>query len=336
MQLVEGHVGAAFLPIAGQQADAHGRIAVQGLVRPFDVQDGVVADLDLGQEPGPAELACSDAQGGTHVHDLVIVDMDAYAEFVRLSFLAVKDEGIGLLGAADPVGDRFESAGTVQVGQERFDLLAAVQASLGHEAGTEQEFPLFRRDALDADGADLDLFLPEVDGARMVQSPRLGADFPGHFLEIILIFLRQFIAQPDDVGDALLVEGKHGVAGQLVLEQDVGPEPVDAGGVGRHHRDVLHQQAGGRTQLGDLAVDGHLGADDDVGPHRLGDIDREVVPRAAVGQDHVLGADRPEVERDGHRGPHGIHQQAGRPVLLAHGVHVRRHAEEGNGQVLEG
>ena len=131
MQFVERHIGPAFLPIAGQQADAHGRKAVQGLVGSLDIQDGVVADLDLGQEPGPAELACSDAQDATYVHDLVVVDMDTHAEFVRLPFLAVEDEGIGLLGAADPVGDRFESAGTVQVGQERFDLLAAVQASLG-------------------------------------------------------------------------------------------------------------------------------------------------------------------------------------------------------------
>ena len=120
-----------------------------------------------------------------------------------------------------------------------------------------------------------------------------------------------------------------------MLEQDVGLEPVDAGGVGGHHRDVLHQQAGGGTQLGEFPVHRHLGADHDVGPHRLGDIDGEVVPRAAVGQDHVLGADRPEIERDGHRGTHGVHQLAGRPVLLAHGVHVRRHAEEGNGQVFE-
>ena len=121
-----------------------------------------------------------------------------------------------------------------------------------------------------------------------------------------------------------------------MLQQHVGHRAVLVQGLGRHHGDVLHGEAYDGAQVRQVAAGRHLGTDDDVRSHGPGDIDREIVAGSAVAQHHAFRAYGPEIDRDGHGGTHGVDHVAGGPVLLLHGMHVRRDAIEGDGEGVEG
>jgi hypothetical protein len=84
--------------VSAEETDSDNRNLVQWLIGGLQVEDGIVPDLEFRQEPGTAEFPGAQTDGGAHIHDFVIVQMDSGTEFIGLPFLAVEDEGVGLFG----------------------------------------------------------------------------------------------------------------------------------------------------------------------------------------------------------------------------------------------
>ena len=274
------------------------------------------------------------------VDGFVGVDMDTDSHLMGLALLAVEDEGVRLFGAAEPVGDGLEGLGAVEGGEYMLYLFTAVHAVTRQEGGADDELRLFRTDALIFDLADLDLLLGYVGGVRAfrrgrARAFRLDAQPPGDGLELVLMLLRAGVALRDDVVYARGVEGQHRISCQLMLEKDICHSTVGLGDVSRHEGDVLHRKVGQSAEVGKVTDGRHLGADDDIGSHGLGQVDREIVARASVAEHHALETDGTEVARDGHGGTHGVHDMAGSPVLLVEAEHVGGYAIERYRELVE-
>ena len=80
---------------------------------------------------------------------------------------------------------------------------------------------------------------------------------------------------------------------------------------------------------------GKVDADDDIGPHFLGYLHREVVAHSAIGQNHIAGADGGEEGGDGHCGTEGGVDAAAVPHLGLARHHIGSHAGEGDGEFKE-
>ena len=172
--------------------------------------------------------------------------------------------------------------------------------------------PLVFADAVETDLADPDLPQGQVHGRTVPGDARVGP--AGHLgrdrLEHRLVLAGVPVSLVDDVIDTGLVEGEHRVALELMVDADIPVIGEDfLGGTvggGGQEGDRLHEEVYGGIQLVQLAVDGHVRADDDVRAQGLGDIDGEVVPHAAVQEHFAFLAHGAEVEWDGHRGAEGV------------------------------
>ena len=80
---------------------------------------------------------------------------------------------------------------------------------------------------------------------------------------------------------------------------------------------------------------GQIDADDNVGPHLAGDVNREIVAHAAVREHHSVVTDRGEKAWDAHGGAHGQVDGTVVPYLGLSGRHVRGHAGERDGELEE-
>ena len=129
---------------------------------------------------------------------------------------------------------------------------------------------------------------------------------------------------------------QHRIACEFVLEKDVGHTPVFLADVGGHEGDVLHREVGKSAEVGKVTDGRHLGADDDIGSHGLGQVDREIVARASVAEHHALEADGTEIAGYGHGGTHGVNDMAGCPVLLVEAQHIRGNTVERHWELVEG
>ena len=172
----------------------------------------------------------------------------------------------------------------------------------GHLRGPEA----LRRGGL---GQAVDAVVEALEGedvAAFALAGHLGRDR----LEHRLVIAGVPVSLVDDVIDTGLVEGEHRVALELMVDADIPVIGEDflGGTVGRggQEGDRLHEEVHGGIQLVQLAVDGHVRADDDVRAQGLGDIDGEVVPHAAVQEHFAFLAHGAEVKRDGHRGTEGV------------------------------
>ena len=317
--------------------DAVGGKADPGLGAPVCGQRRVRAQFEVRGQAHAGEAAGAQAVVQGDGHGLVGIGPEADREVIRLALLAFEDQGVGLFASFQVVGDGLEGVGAVDAVQEAFDDGPVIHAVGGIVLGVEDPALLPFLDAEELDLAHLDLRLGQVEGGRMAGN--LGHPLPNDGLrdglEQLLVLDRVLVALVDDVVDGSIVEGKHGIALQLVMDADV--QHLAGGTVrgGSQEGDGLQEEVDGGVELVQFAVDGHVRADDDIRAHRLGDIDGIVVPHAAVQEHFAVLAHGAEVERDGHRGPEGIGNAAGGPVLGRHGVQVRGDAGVGDGQVRE-
>ena len=235
------------------------------------------------------------------------------------------------------VGDGLEGVGAVDAVQEALDDGPVIDAVGGQVLGVDDPALLPLLDAVELDLFHPDALLRQVEGGRMAGDLglRLPGDEGGDRLEQLLLLDGVLVTLVDDVVDGGVIEGEHGVPLELVVDAEVQHRPGGTVGGGGQEGDRLQEEVDGGVELVQFAVDGHVRADDDVRAHRPGDVDGIVVPHAAVQEHLAVLAHGPEVERDGHRGPEGVGDLAGGPVLGRHRVEVRRDAGVGDGQVRE-
>ena len=302
-ELLVGVVRPADRRIRQAQAadDAVGGEADPGLGAPVHGQRRIRAQLEVRRHPHAGEAAGAQTVVEGDGHGLVGIGPEADGEVVRLALLAFEDEGVRLFGPFQVVGDGFEGVGAVDAVQEAFDDGPVIHPVGRVVLGVEDPALLPLLDAEELDLTHLDLLLGEVEGGRMAGD--LGRPLPGHDLrdgfEQFLLLDRVLVALVDDVVHGCVVKGQHRVALQFVVYAEV--QHLAGGTVrgGCQEGDGLQEEVDGGVELVQLAVDGHVRADDDVRAHRLGDIDGIVVPHAAV-QEHLAvlahGAMLPEVQ----------------------------------------
>ena len=270
-------------------------------------------------------------------HGFVRIGTDADGCVVRLAFLALEDQRVGLLGPFHVVGDGLEGIGAVDVVQEAFDGRPVIHAVRRDVFPVIDALLLTFADALETDFLHMDLAQGQVHRRLVPGDVRNGLAGYGNRdgLEQLFVGQRVLIALVNDVIDTGVVEGEHGVALEFVVDAEVQHLAGRAVGGGGQEGDRLQEEVHRGVELVQLAVDGHVRSDDDVRAHGLGDIDGVVVPHATVQQHLSVLAYSPEIERDSHRGTQGVGDTSGGPVFGSHGIEIRGDAGIRNRKIGE-
>ena len=129
------------VPVGVLPGDAEDGQRRKRLVGEVQVHLRNLADLEFRYEAESGKPPGADAQVGAQVDRFVQVHVEADAGLVGLALLAVENERVGLLRAADAVGDRLESFRAVQGGEDLFDLFPAVQAVPRQQGGADDGIP---------------------------------------------------------------------------------------------------------------------------------------------------------------------------------------------------
>ena len=152
------------VPVGVLPGDAEHGQRRKRLVGEVQVHLRNLADLEFRDEAESGQPPGADAQVGAEVDRFVQVHVQADAGLVGLALLAVENERVGLLRAADPVGDRLEGLRAVQGGEDPLDLFPAVQAVPRQQGGADDVVGFLFGDAHVLDIPDSDLLLRQVDG----------------------------------------------------------------------------------------------------------------------------------------------------------------------------
>ena len=304
---------------------------------PVDGQGGIRAQPQVGRQAGTGKPAGAQAQVHRDRHGLVGIGAKTQGEIVRLALLAIEHQGKRRLTPFKMIGNRLEGVGSIDFIEQFLNDVPVVHVSRREIAGVQDTAPLLVADARKLDVFDLNRSLGQVDGGRVVADLGLGLAGHGgrHGFKHFFVGDGVLITLIDDVIHARVIERKHVVALQFVVHVEIGHllGRIESGG--RQKRDGLEQEVHRGVQFIELATGGHIGADDDVGTHFLGQVHREVVAHAAVQQNFTAAADRTEVEGNGHRGTHGGGNASVRPVLRRQRMQVGRDAGIRNRQVGE-
>ena len=182
----------------------------------------------------------------------------------------------------------------------------AIEGVLLQSATLHHPFGVFFVQPLEADVPDHDPLYGFVGMLPLGAIISRHTDFLLQFHQGIFLTLGCLESAVDERVDRCAAEAGCRISLYVHLDEHVGLLQVLEVVVLTHEVDELAQDGPGIVQLvGRFQLALHIHADDDVGPHLLGDVHGIVVHHATVHQHHAVQTDGGKYARYGHTGTHG-------------------------------
>ena len=249
---------------------------------------------------------------------------------------AIENEPVRLLLAEQAVSHRGETPGSFDSRHHIFHLLA-VHGGTGFETYFAlEETRLGIGQAFELDGIDVHRSLGDVRGLARAGGLGNVADYLLDLGNLIGFHTGRHIAAVYHSIYGYGREAHHIISFQVGLDEHVCALYVLVKRILAEHRNELHHDVAYIVDLGIGKVKvGQVNSYHQVGSHSAGDVNREIVPDAAVHENLSPGAYGLEKPRDAHSRAHRILEGTLCPVLGLHRHQVGGHAEERNRQLGE-